>query len=223
MKLAHPLWESPICWKEGLIQTLIIEDPITFRNMAIDLMAQTEGLEGEYILSDGEKILSFSKSAEIIRDLPALNIREKRILGKSHKQLAAWATEEKYMDTAALKTTICAYLQDLISLSPQNISFDADFAIESLFKLLNVRPEIDSDEFLERLLDYMSITCEFRGIDTFFIYHLRAWLTEEELEQFAYECDLRKYHVLLIENTPIEGKRWEHIKWIDKDICEILV
>lgn len=115
--------------------------------MAIDLMAQTEGLEGEYILSDGEKILSFSKSAEIIRDLPALDIREKRILGKLHKQLAAWATEEKYMDTAALKTTICAYLQDLISLSPQTISFDADFAVESLFKLLNVRPEIDSDEF----------------------------------------------------------------------------
>lgn len=223
MKLAHSLWESPICWEEGFIQTLVLENPIAFRNMAIDFMSQMEGMEGEYILSSGEKILSFSKSIEIIRDLLALDINQKRILGKLYKQLNAWAIEEKYMDTAALKSSVCTYLQDLISLSDQVIRFDADFSMESLLKLLNVRLNTGYDGFLERLLDYMSVTCEFRRIDTFFIYHLRSYLSEEELEQFAYECDLRKYHVLLLENTPLERKDWEHIKWIDRYLCEILV
>ena len=46
MKLAHPLFSTPIRFREDRVQVLVLEAPEAFRKLVAELAAQSEGGEG---------------------------------------------------------------------------------------------------------------------------------------------------------------------------------
>ena len=51
MKLAHPLFSTPIRFREDRVQVLALEAPEAFRRLVAELAAQSEGGEGAFVLS----------------------------------------------------------------------------------------------------------------------------------------------------------------------------
>lgn len=222
MKLAHYLWPTPIVFEENRVQTLVTENPVAFRNTVEMLLLQCSGEEGEYVLSRGLEPVAISKSVEMITDFFNLDCNQKRLVGKLHKAISAYAMEEKYIESAELLHGLKRYLAEIFECSDHGLSFDEDFNIEKLLKAMDVKIETEAESFLEKLLDYMAVVCEFRGTDTFFFVNLKCFLSDEELEQLGREVMLRKYHVLLLENTARETAfDWEDLHIIDNDLCYV--
>lgn len=102
MKLVHPnlegqlLLNSPCEW--------IIESPELFSRYVKELFEQSNGEEGNFVLSEGEKEISISKFAEIIINPFSINKNDKRILGKLYTRLNDLAVaEENYLLTQEIK------------------------------------------------------------------------------------------------------------------------
>ena len=51
MKLVHLLLSRPIQFRENSIPVLVMENPVVFRRLVADLIHQSEGKGGEFILS----------------------------------------------------------------------------------------------------------------------------------------------------------------------------
>ena len=75
MKLLNHKYFDVIEVTEDNPETLIIEEPVLFRNVIDELNYQINNDDGDYVLSDSSsKILSLSKSVMLITDINNLDI-----------------------------------------------------------------------------------------------------------------------------------------------------
>lgn len=222
MRLAHYLWPKPIDLSENRIPTLVIENSSAFAEMILAISAQCRGEEGAYILSENDQTLAMERCAELIIDPFSPDYNQKRFLGRLFKELSAYAVSDKYSETAEALDGLKCYLLDLFESSDHPLTFDTGFTVEKLLKAMDVKIEKESDSFLEQLLEYMSVVCDFGSKEIFFMVNLKCFLGEAELDLFAKEVFLRKYRVLLLENTVREKEfLWEDVYLIDKDLCAV--
>lgn len=222
MKLAYYLWPRPIDFQENRISTLIVENSSAFAEMICALSAQCRGEDGAYILSENDQQLALNHCAELIADPFSLECNQKRWLGRLLKELSSYALTDKYSETAEILDGLKSYLLELFDISERPLTFDMGFTIEKLLKVMDVKIEKQNDSFLEQLLAYMAIVCDLGGAEIFFMVNLKCYLGEEDLELFAKEVFLRKFHVLLLENTAREKEfPWEDIFLLDKDLCAV--
>ena len=80
MMLCYPQMEEVIDFSERGIPTLVIENPAFYRALMMDLYAQKNGEEGEFILSENGKTLSISSSVELIDNCLQFNLNTKPLL-----------------------------------------------------------------------------------------------------------------------------------------------
>ena len=82
MKLVH------INLNEGILVDAInctewvIESPEYFSEYVMELAGQVEGKEGRFVLSDNEKEVDISKNVELIFNIFALDINERKLISK---------------------------------------------------------------------------------------------------------------------------------------------
>ena len=87
MKLVH------INLNEGILVDAInctewvIESPEYFSEYVMELAGQVEGKEGRFVLSDNEKEVDISKNVELIFNIFALDINERKLISKLYMEL----------------------------------------------------------------------------------------------------------------------------------------
>ena len=83
MKLLNHKYFDVIEVTEDNPETLIIEEPVLFRNIVDELNCQINNDDGDYVLSDNSsKILSLPKSMMLITDIYNLDIYTKQLKNK---------------------------------------------------------------------------------------------------------------------------------------------
>ena len=87
MKLICEKYGIFIEFIENQVATLVIENQKVFSEFVQNLNQQINGDEGDLILSDEDKELSFSKQAVLVTNPFTLNCNEKRIVNKLYKEL----------------------------------------------------------------------------------------------------------------------------------------
>ena len=80
MKLVHPKLEGQIIFSDEKPCQWVIESPEDFSLYVQELLRQSEGEEGQFVLSDGDKEKDISKYAEVIINPFAVNINDRKIL-----------------------------------------------------------------------------------------------------------------------------------------------
>ena len=100
MKLAYVDLSRPIELDYQKATEWVIESPELFVQYTQMLYQQMEGAEGEFILSENDEILDFSKQAEIILNPFGLDFNDRRIQKKLYSELqkAAYG-ENAFLDT----------------------------------------------------------------------------------------------------------------------------
>ena len=68
MKLAHPLLSSPIAFCENQIPVLVLENAAAFREFAVELLQQSEGQEGAFVLSRADRCLDCAEHLNVFLD-----------------------------------------------------------------------------------------------------------------------------------------------------------
>ena len=114
MKLIYGERELVMEFRENQVQVAVVENQEYFSILLENLYRQSIGGEGKFIFSEGDKILSLEKQAEIIWNPFSIDMNNKKILGKLYHELQTISLEESYDAIGNLNAEIIRYL-DAIS------------------------------------------------------------------------------------------------------------
>ena len=223
MKLAHYGWKMVIDWPENQAPVLAIESAKRFRRAVGELVAQTEGGTGDFVLSEGIEPLAFGKYCEVITDPFRMELNDRA----AHAALVKWAKAVAVSPQCDLQTRevcqhVLAWAETIALESDEALSFEQEIDFAQLIKLCGLRFDDSAIELPERICRRMRIAQSFLRKDCFIFVNLKRYLEQEELEALYRSAFYRKMRVLLVENPcPQINKSYETAWIIDKDDCEI--
>ena len=157
MKLAHSDYSFQIEFTQGTIPVLSIENPRLWRNIQRELLQQKQGLDGKWVLSDGENEISWKKDTEFIVNPISLDENQKRILNRFFEKFDRMTSDVVHWNQTQL---LCQSIQRFL------MGFEKEFGFEysisesidfiQLAKAAGVQVETEYGTELERLLQYAS-------------------------------------------------------------------
>ncbi|MCM1306196.1 MAG: type II-A CRISPR-associated protein Csn2 [Bacteroides sp.] len=222
MKLAHYNFDTPFEWTGHNVCSLVIENPKFYREIVAELFEQSQIGEGEFVLSDENKIIEFDKNSEIIGNLFDVDIcSNKTVINAIIKEAAECAANRFSSELADMYKHINQVLSDICFESASELTFDEINDITLLLKAYHLRPDIEQLSFAERLISYMEICQKYAKKRLFITINLRACLSDEDAESFYNSLVYRKINLLSIECANHKNLACEKRKTIDEDLCEL--
>lgn len=213
--------QTPLEIGEGKTVTLVIENPVFYRNFVNDLLMQTKDLASRFMLFDGDKDLSLSKDAEIITDIFHISFDSRTLQNKVNQIVS-----EEYVASYADSTDILSRINEIGAELLSSLDFEANYTpltdFNGIIKLLGFAVDIQGMSLPERIMEYTDFLNLHCGKRFFVILNLKSALTQSEFSEFAKMAEYKKISFLLIEShqTEICDER-ESIRIIDRDLCEI--
>lgn len=222
MKLVHPDLGFQIQFGQGNVCELVIESPGSFAKYVQELLRQTEGEEGDFVLSEGDKEYPLSKYAELIVNPLAVDINDKKILNKLYHELAERSVEdEMYLLTQKVMADLQSYFYQLEQGCPYMLESDLEIDMVAVLKAMGVKLENYSDDFFENIVQYIKILAELMGKRICIFVNIRSYLDEAQVEQLIEMAAYNEIALLFIEKSQ-DGFSNGIVRYIiDKDNCEI--
>lgn len=222
MKLAHSEISFCIDFDKTEIPVCIIESPKRWREIQKKLSTQYPGEDGEWVLSDHDKELNFSKTVEMIFNPLQLDENQRKLVTAFLKSFAEKAVNESHWrESQELNSIIQTFFGKMETEYSFGYHINAETDFSALAKAMGLQIETQYETDLERLLQYCIMIKELTKIKLFIFWNLRNYFTQTELKLFYEEIRRRDWKVLLMENhleQMIDGEKWYII---DKDNCEI--
>ena len=209
MKLVHPELDGQIIFSSEKMCEWVIESPADFSAYTQELFCQSEGMEGRFVLSEGEKEKDISKCVEVI-------------LNKLYCELSELAAgEELYVKTQTIKNNLLTYCLELEYFSPYILETGAELDILAVFKATGIKFSDCADDFVGRLNQYIKVMGELMRKKVIVLVNIGGYVSKEQLEDIIQNAAYNEIALLLIENMQRELKDGVYQYIIDKDRCEI--
>ena len=222
MKLVYADVSGEIITEKKSFTEWIIESPGLFSKYLQELYEQCERKEGKFVLSDNDKELDLSKCVEIIGNPFAVDINNRKILGKLYAELDELSGKEQMFEkTMRLTATVHEYILDLEQETNYILQFDNELEISALLKALGVRYEVIEDSFFERIVRYIKIAADVLKTKLFVFVNIRSFLSDIQMMELVKEISYQNIKVLFIENQERDCLEGGFRYIIDKDGCEI--
>ena len=208
--------------KDDEILTIIIEHPGVFYDIVSDISSQTDGMSGNFVISENYETISIYKNAEIITRFVPFSANSKELLNKVYTFLAREAMSETMIrQTYDLMSRIESYIYELTRNVSAELNIDSTNDISGLLKMFNVSFSDSEMPLPERLIEYMDAVCEFIKKKVFITVNLRSYINDDQAELFFKDVLLRNITFICIENCEHNNTRYEKRVIIDNDRCVI--
>ena len=223
MKLVCPLFKKVIEFEENQVNVLVIEDKNVYTDMINQLLLQIETNYGDFILSENDEIIDFSKHISIITDYFLMDFNSRKLTIKLYQLLENNVIgAELYKDTLDLKRNISNYMSKTIHSFDYPILYDDDISMIHLFKALNIKFNIQNENFLEKIESYISLCHKFFNTKLFILVGLKSFLSDEDISLLYNQLFYKKINIILLESVEPKNKhKNEKYRILDKDLCEI--
>ena len=204
--------ELQLC--ENQISTIVMENPLVFTQLLQTIIRQIEGEEGDLLLSEGDKILTFSKNVVLIDNPLMINCNEKRIISKIHKELGNIVNTEMYEKYSMLNTEIVKFVEAAMDTVPYHLEMDYQVDVTELLKTYDVKIATEETDPLEKLIDYLRALHAICNIKIVIVLNLKQFFTEEQVKQVYEFCFYEKIFLINMEGM-------KTYLTDDKDLCLI--
>ena len=222
MKLVHPDLQFQIQFTDATIPVCMVESPIWWRAIQKELLAQTQGEDGKWVLSEHDKELKINKSVELLLNPLRLEENQRRIMNAFLQSFSKTAVNEVYWKKGQeLNSIIQAFFSELEMEYPFEYRINSEIDFAALAKAMGIQIETEYESDLERLLQYCILTQDVMHTKLYIFFHLHVYFTEKELELFYQEIKQRNWNVLLMESSIENPRSDEKYYIIDQDNCEI--
>lgn len=223
MKLAYPEFSDVICFDGNTTPTVVIENKRLFRTFICDIYDAVEGNDTELVLSEKEKIIDFSKNAELLSDFINFNINKKTLLNKVIAELEkAAVSSEHYMKTQKLLAEIEQTVDEWAFSFPCDI-VSSKISVSTLLKSVGIELRNEYEGHIgevEKILDYIELVREFDRDKLFVTVNMRAYFDDEIIAEFLKTVASHEFKVLMVESQSYELLEREKRVTIDADLCE---
>ena len=222
MKLVNAELFLNINIEENKPAVLTIENPKVMTEVIGQLYELCNSGEGDFVLSEGGKQLSFERTTEIIINPFRIDFNSRKVQSKLYSELLD--AEINYVEEKAIiQSLIIEYLDKLTQNVPyEMISNDLDLDSMKLFKMFEVRIEAQCNSLLERLVEYTKILSRLLRKRLLVFVSISSYLDTNELNALYEICNYNKMKVLLIESHELYLPFHTKTYIIDKDNCMIM-
>ena len=222
MNLLYKYTNTLIKFQDGKVNLLVVEDTRLISKLLRDLHNQINGLDDNFILSEGSDDFNFKKNVLLINDIFNLSFNDKKVTNLIISKATAICNDYENMEeTNILLTSIEKYILNIIENIEYPVLLDT-IQITNLLKSLRFTIDDNFDSQLEKIIAYIKMINEFSDCKLFILINLKLYFTSEELESLYKELTYLKINVLLIEKTLYNKiSKYENTTIIDKDYCEI--
>ena len=222
MKLINSLMKFEIVTEEGYFNSLIIENRDFFRSAIQDIYSQINGREGNFVLSENNKIIDFSKNAELITQFVPFESNSKKLITKLYSSIKSSVTEpDIYMKIAEIKSNIFRYMDSIANEFDFNVKYNEDFDITVLLKMVDLKFESEYETLSENVLEYILNSEGLEGSKLHILVNFRSYVNKDELECFCTTLVKHNISLLLIDNFEYEKFDCEKRVIVDEHFCEI--
>ena len=208
-------------FNECLPLVLSIERSDVFCDLVREIMLLVEGNSDRIIIQRNAENLNLNKLGDFIMNPFALDINQKKIIGKIHKDLTQVANEELYVESSELSRVIIDYLDNLLQRLPYDLVYEAELDILTLLKAFGVKLDDSDMEFLSRIICYVKAMHRICGVEIFFFLNIKQFLSSEQVAELYKSCCYEQVSLILLEGCFRERAENESNLIIDKDYCII--
>lgn len=205
------------------VSTLVIEDKRQFRHLLYDLVAQSNGEVGLWVLGEDGKCLNLQKQLYIIRDPLNTDINSKDILTKLQNQLIK--TGYDFMqDVFDINQKIQNFYYSVENEYPYDIIHKQELSVQELVKMGGFNFYTENTGELIDLVSYIEVVQEFINPAMFVLVNLHAVTNLDERNVLFKTLVEKKFPVLCLESSldSIEVDKNVEVRYIlDKDFCLI--
>lgn len=221
MKLLNHKYFDVIKVTEDCSETLIIEEPVLFRNVINELSYQVKNDEGDYVLSDdSSKILSISKNMMLITDIYNLDIYLKQLKNKLTSIITT-----NYSDVDGKEQMIEMLNEVGVRIAnnlPYSVTYKSNIAFNDVVKFLDFSFDYSTLSILESLTEIISTSFEVLKYKVLVTVNLKDFLEKRELDEIIKYFAYKKIPLLMLErHQHYELDDCKHTRIIDKDLCVI--
>ncbi|MXP76349.1 type II-A CRISPR-associated protein Csn2 [Lachnospiraceae bacterium WCA-9-b2] len=223
MKLVHKDFHFVFHFKENTRSLLVIEQPRIFLRLVSELTASDCEEESGFVLSENDEVLKKKDKLACIVNPLAISLNERKLLSKLGELLKKEIlSTELLVEGNRIISDLESYVINIVQGMEWGLVYSDKMDIQSLLKLAEIRFDDMHESLVEKILDYMKVSCELLDVKCFVFVHLLSYLTEYEVEKFYEYVHYQKICVLLVENRqPDMVKKYSETIIIDKDSCEI--
>lgn len=221
MRIIYSKYGIDLYLEENKITTIVIENPLVMSEVIRNISRQVNGEDGEWILSEQDKIFSVEKSGIFLDNPLMVNSNEKRILTRLYKELSEQANTLMYEDYTRINSYIVSFLERLLDTVPYHLDMEVDMDLTGILKLYGVKIESEGVSVLEALLDYLRALSCICNIRVIWILNVKQFLTVEEVQQLYEFCFYEKTLLINLEGQKNYNLEHEKCVIIDKDLCII--
>lgn len=224
MKIISANIETPIELNCDSPFVLCFENPKEYYNTVQEFVAAFRGECSEFTFWSGDDKISAEKSGEILVDIFSFELTDKKIISLLHKRLQQNFNENDLIfKFQKVKAASEQFILELCATEEFALEYN-EVSLEALLKICNVKPERNYNSLLEKIICYLNILEELKGVCNFVLVGVKNVLNDEELCQLYRHCQLHKLSLLLIEygkGRPILPV--ERAVIVTDDLCEIVV
>lgn len=222
MKLIHADLEVPILSDQVSVMEWIIESPALFLKYVYELYRQSEGQNGEFVLSEKDKILDINKCVEVIVDPFSIQVNDRKVLAKLYDELEKRAfSEENYLQTQELLSVLRKYFVDLEQDSEYSMEMEDEIGIASIFKMLGIKLVNEPMDFLNNINQYIKVQAELMKKKLIVLVNFQGYFNSQQLKEVIKNALYQEIAVIFIENVERNFSLKIPHFIIDKDGCEI--
>ena len=224
MKIINNNWQRQIVLKDNLIHTIVFENKKYYRENILELIRQHKGYEGNFILSNNNKEVSFDKNSYFISDLFNIDINNKKIITKVYGELLKIVTDD-IVGYNKITSYIREYFETLVFNYNLDLEYNDKIEANLLLKLGDFKIQFEESDYLEKLIKFLKVLVELCNIKVVFIVGLYRVFSLEEVEKIYKEVCLNKINIINIESEKQNIKKSDYYNELvyifDKDNCEI--
>ena len=221
MRLVYTPYGIELNLVENKVYTLVVENPKVLREILQDLMKQTNGESGEWILSEAENIFFFAKTCVLIDNPLAVCCNEKKILTKLYKELTENANNMMKEEYSRINSEIVCFLEQLLQTVPYHLDIELETDVSDILKTYDVKIAENREEPLEKLIDYLRAMSSICGIRVVWMLNLKQFFSQEQIQQLYEFCFYEKIYLINLEGQKNYLLEQETGIIVDKDLCLI--
>lgn len=202
---------------------IIAENEKTFAQLVCDIKNSVENSIEAFLISEKEKSLNLSKEASVIVDPWSIDCNSKQIKTRLYQLLLEIDQEQNNESFLQLRTDMFRYVEELTEHIPYSISYNMQLDPTALFKSMDIGIDIQSVDFLERIVEYMKLMQSLCKIKVLFLVNIKSYLPDEQVELLYKEAKYINLQLILIEPIEKSAILEEKVVIIDRDNCIISI
>ena len=220
MMLASDFLSVPLEIKDDGISVLCVENKELFRNI-VGAFYDEYPEKMEMVFSDNYTPFKYKGNVCFIGNFYHLELTS-AITKKIYENITSFCNEEMQNETLRLKAEVTSFMEKVIDSYDYDFNYNADFNLPDLFKMMNLKPDINNEDMLNSLSDFILLIKKYTSVKCFILLNPHLYFCEEELDVFYKEIVYSHIPVLMIENNAnFRKSHYETVRIIDNDLCEI--